>query len=54
MQHRSYLYPVTLSVGCAVVCERCQTTIAVVLTPAEVAGIIAGHTCPSIARAVDR
>jgi hypothetical protein len=45
MHPQPYLYPVTLSVGCAVVCERCQTTIATVPTPADAAAIIASHTC---------
>ena len=45
MQDRSYLYPVALSVGVAVVCERCQTTIAITFTPADAAKIIAAHTC---------
>jgi hypothetical protein len=45
MHDRSYLYPVPLSVGCAVVCERCQATVAVTFTPADAAAIIAAHTC---------
>jgi hypothetical protein len=46
MHPQPYLYPVAVSAGYAVVCERCQTTIATVPTPTEAAGIIAGHTCP--------
>jgi hypothetical protein len=45
MHPQPYLYPVTLTVGYAVVCERCQTTIATVPTPTEAAGIITSHTC---------
>ncbi len=45
MQDRSYLYAVRLSVGVAVVCERCEATIAVTFTPADAAKIIAAHTC---------
>jgi len=45
MQDRSYLYAVRLSVGVAVVCERCQTTIAITFTPDDAAAIIAAHTC---------
>jgi len=45
MQDRSYLYAVPLSVGVAVVCERCEATIAVTFTPADAAKIIAAHTC---------
>jgi hypothetical protein len=45
MHPRDYLYAVALSVGVAVVCERCQATIAVTFTPADAAKIIAAHTC---------
>ena len=45
MHPRDYLYAVPLSVGVAVVCERCQTTIAITFTPADAAKIIAAHTC---------
>ena len=45
MQDRSYLYAIPLSVGCAVVCERCNTTVGVTFTPADAAAIIAAHTC---------
>jgi hypothetical protein len=48
MHPQPYLYPVTLSVGYAVVCERCQTTIATTQAPDDLARIIAGHTCPTI------
>ena len=56
MRDRSYLYPVALSVGVAVVCERCQTTIAIAFTPGDAAAIIATHTCttPTTARGVSR
>jgi phage terminase large subunit-like protein len=47
MHPRDYLYAVALSVGVAVVCERCQATIAVTFTPADAAKIIAAHTCTS-------
>ncbi len=56
MQDQDYLYAVPLSVGVAVVCERCNTTIAVTFTPADAAKIIAAHTCttastsPEVAR----
>ena len=45
MHPRAYLYAVPLSVGVAVVCERCEATIAVTFTPADAAAIIAAHTC---------
>jgi hypothetical protein len=45
MQDRPYLYAVPLSVGTAVVCEHCNTTIAITFTPADAAAIIANHTC---------
>ncbi len=45
MHPRAYLYAVPLSVGVAVVCERCNTTVAVTFTPADAAAIIAAHTC---------
>jgi hypothetical protein len=45
MHPQAYLYPVALSAGYAVVCERCQTTLATVTTPTEAAGIIADHAC---------
>jgi hypothetical protein len=45
MQPPAYLYPVTLTVGYAVVCERCQTTIATTRQPDDLASIIADHTC---------
>ncbi len=54
MHPRDYLYAVALSVGCAVVCERCQDTVAVTFTPADAAKIIAAHTCPSGTREVAR
>ena len=47
MHPKDYLYAVALSVGVAVVCERCQTTIAITFTPADAAKIIAAHTCPT-------
>ncbi len=47
MQDQDYLYAVALSVGVAVVCERCEATIAVTFTPADAAKIIAAHTCTS-------
>jgi hypothetical protein len=47
MHPKDYLYAVALSVGVAVVCERCQATIAVTFTPADAAKIIAAHTCTS-------
>jgi phage terminase large subunit-like protein len=47
MHPKDYLYAVALSVGVAVVCERCQATIAVTFTPADAATIIAAHTCTS-------
>jgi hypothetical protein len=40
-----YLYVVPLSVGCAVVCEQCQRTVAVTFTPNDTQAIIANHTC---------
>ncbi len=49
MQDQDYLYAVPLSVGVAVVCERCQATIAVTFTPADAAKIIATHTCTTSA-----
>jgi len=54
MQDRSYLYAVPLSVGCAVVCERCNDTIAITFTPADAATIIAAHTCTTAAQEVGR
>jgi hypothetical protein len=54
MHPQPYLYPVTLSVGYAVVCERCQATIGVTATPAVVAKVIAGHTCTTTPREVVR
>jgi hypothetical protein len=45
MHPKDYLYAVRLSVGVAVVCERCEATIAVTFTPADAAKIIAAHTC---------
>jgi hypothetical protein len=45
MPNRPYLYTVPLSVGTAVVCEHCQTTIAITFTPADAAAIIHAHTC---------
>ena len=45
MHPKDYLYAVRLSVGVAVVCERCETTIAVTFTPAGATRIIAAHTC---------
>jgi len=54
MQDRSYLYAVPLSVGVAVVCERCETTIAVTFTPADAAKIIAAHTCTTSPQEVAR
>jgi hypothetical protein len=45
MHDRSYLYPVALTVGVAVVCEHCQTTISIAFTPDDAAAIIAAHTC---------
>jgi hypothetical protein len=47
MHQREYLYAVPLSVGCAVVCEHCQATVAVTFTPDDAAKIIATHTCPT-------
>jgi hypothetical protein len=49
MHPKDYLYAVPLSVGCAVVCEHCQATVAVTFTPADAAAIIANHTCPTTA-----
>jgi hypothetical protein len=54
MHPQPYLYPVALSCGCAVVCERCQDTIAITPTPADAARIIAGHTCPTTPQEVAR
>jgi hypothetical protein len=45
MHPQPYLYPVALSVGYAVVCERCQTTIATTQQPDDLASIITNHTC---------
>jgi hypothetical protein len=47
MHPQPYLYPVALSAGYAVVCERCQTTIATTWQPDDLATIIASHTCPT-------
>jgi hypothetical protein len=54
MHPQDYLYPVALSVGVAVVCERCQTTIAVTFTGDDAEAIIATHTCPSTPQGVAR
>jgi hypothetical protein len=47
MHPKDYLYPVPLSVGHAVICEHCDTTIAITFTPDDAAKIIATHTCPT-------
>jgi hypothetical protein len=49
-----YLYPVTLTLGYAVVCERCQTTIATTQQPDNLVSIIAGHTCTTTPQEVCR
>jgi hypothetical protein len=54
MHPQPYLYAVPLSAGYAVICERCQTTIAITRTPAELAEIIAGHTCTTAPQEVAR
>ncbi len=54
MHPKDYLYPVALSVGVAVVCERCQTTIAVTFTPDDATAIITAHTCTPGAQEVAR
>ncbi len=54
MHPKDYLYAVRLSVGVAVVCERCQDTIAVTFTPADAATIIAAHTCTTSPQEVAR
>jgi hypothetical protein len=47
MHPKDYLYAIPLSVGCAVICEHCQATVAVTFTPDDAAKIIATHTCPT-------
>ncbi len=54
MHPKDYLYAVRLSVGVAVVCERCQATIAVTFTPVDAAKIIAAHTCTTSPQEVAR
>jgi hypothetical protein len=45
MHLKDYLYAIPLSVGCAVICEHCQATVAVTFTPTDAAKIIDTHTC---------
>jgi hypothetical protein len=54
MHPKAYLYAVALSVGVAVVCERCQDTIAITFTPDDAAKIITAHTCTTSPQEVAR